>query len=325
MSDDLWQPVMKSADLRKKPRRITLEGQEIVLYRTETGIAALRDMCPHRAASLSRGRLHGDRIACPYHGWQFDPTGRCTHIPLHDGPLPQRRVRAWQAQEAHGLIFLTRNAEEAGSIPAPVWDGQPKVERILEIRAEATLADAVENVLDPIHTLFVHRGLIRSGGGASRVTIRAGLEKGALVMHYQGEAKQDGLLSRLLEGERSHAISRFERPGVVSLQYWGPKQLNLVTTLYFTRESDERLRGFAVMTGPLQRGFGWIKALAFVPMMRIVIGQDLRIMQDATTNWRAAGRPPHASSPLDLLRPLIEAVIAGSAETTEPGELQLML
>lgn len=37
-------------------------------------------------------------------------------------------------------------------------------------------ADAVENVLDPIHTLFVHKGLIRGEGKqTSKVTISAGV------------------------------------------------------------------------------------------------------------------------------------------------------
>jgi phenylpropionate dioxygenase-like ring-hydroxylating dioxygenase large terminal subunit len=233
-------------------------------------------------------------------------------------------VRAWTAREAHGLIFVTRDAEKAGGIPAPVWDGQPCVTRILESRAHATLADAVENVLDPVHTLFVHKGIIRGGAGlTNRVTIEVGIESGSLVMRYRGEAQSNGLLSRLLERRRSHAISRFSRPGVVSLEYWGDAGLNLVTTLYFTREDDTHLKGFAVMTGPRQGGLGWLKAAAFVPLMRVVINQDLRIMAEATANWEAAGRPPHANGPLDILEPMIRKVLAG--ETGDVPATQLSL
>lgn len=38
------------------------------------------------------------------------------------------------------------------------------------------------------------------------------------------------------------------------------------------------------MTGPRQGGLGWLKAAAFVPLMRIIIGQDLRIMANSTAN-----------------------------------------
>jgi nitrite reductase/ring-hydroxylating ferredoxin subunit len=328
MTDTHWHPVMRAADLRRAPKRVLLDGEALVLFRSNGAIACLRDMCPHRAASLSRGTVVDGDIACPYHGWRFNGRGECTHVPLLDGAPPRRFVRRFDTRESHGLIFITRDAEAAGPITAPVWDGQPKVERILESRATTTLADAVENVLDPIHTLFVHRGLIRGASGpTSRVTLNAAIEDGGLVLRYRGEEKSSGLLSRLLEGRRSHAISRFDMPGIVSLQYWGPEHLNLVTTLYFTREAELSYRGFAVMTGPRQRGFGVLKAMAFVPIMRKVIAQDLAVMKDATENWVAAGRPPNAESPLDILRPFIEAVIAGDPAMAQmaPREITLDL
>ncbi|MCY0886083.1 MAG: 3-isopropylmalate dehydratase small subunit, partial [Firmicutes bacterium] len=43
-------------------------------------VYAMRDICPHRAAPLSAGRLvdkpgEGETIECPYHGWRFRPDG----------------------------------------------------------------------------------------------------------------------------------------------------------------------------------------------------------------------------------------------------------
>ena len=317
-----WYPVLKASQLKSKPKRVVFDGEALVVFRTTDGLACLRDMCPHRAASLSAGAVVDDTIQCPYHGWQFNKAGHCTHIPLHDGDVPSYRVRRWDVCETDGLIFICRDAARAAPIIRPHWDDQPKVSRILESTATATLADAVENVLDPIHTLFVHKGLIRSGSGdGSDVTIKASVKDGALHMQYTGEDQQDGLLPQLLEGKRSHAISRFTMPGVVSLEYWGFGKLNLVTTLYFTPQSSTTYKGFAVMTGPRQGGFGYVKALLFLAIMRKVINQDLVIMKDATENWIAAGRPPHAQSPLDQLRPMIEAVERGDviemAETTQ--------
>lgn len=331
-SDNLWHPVLRSARLRRRPVAVRFEGETLAVFRTDTGVAAIADRCPHRSASLSRGRVVAGTLQCPYHGWRFDAAGACTHVPLAPASTPtskiapaaRLRVRCWRACEAHGLVFVSRSADPDSRPAAPVWDDQPRVTRIVESRAQASLADAVENVLDPIHTLFVHRGLIRGGGGpTSRVTLEAGIEAGALVLRYAGESQSNGLLSRLLERRRSHAVSRFTRPGVVSLEYWGTRGLNLVTTLYFTREDDTNLRGFAVMCGPRQGGLGWVKALAFVPLMRVVIGQDLRVMANATANWQAAGRPPHAEGPLDLLMPLIARVVAGETGDVAPKRLTL--
>lgn len=320
-----WHPVLRARKLGRKPVRVMLQGQALVLFRTERGIAALRDMCPHRAASLSGGRVVGGEVECPYHGWRFNGEGRCTHIPLHEGEVPRRFVPRWEARESHGLIFVTRDAALAGPIPLPVWDGQPSVQVILESEAVATVADACENVLDPVHTLFVHKGLIRSGSGGARVTMQARIERGELVMRYQGEVRQDGLLSRLLEPDRDRAVQRLRRPGTVSLEYWGKTRLSLVTTLYFTETAPERIRGFAVMTGPRQGGLGWLKAVIFLAIMRKVIAQDLAIMRDATENWLAAGRPKHAASPLDMLRPMIERVLEGETGDVPPEELTLRL
>lgn len=326
MKNNGWQPVLLSKRLARKPVRVWLNGEALVLYRTDAGIACLRDMCPHRGASLSKGRIREGEIECPYHGWRFGHDGRCTAIPLLEGPVPKRGVQAFDAEESHGLVFICRDASSAGPLPLPVWDGRPSVSKILESNAVTTLADAVENVIDPIHTMFVHRGLIRGATGpTSRVRLSAGIENGELVMRYRGEERQNGLLSRLLEPERTLAVNRFRMPGMVSLEYSGKNGFNLVTTLYFTPESDMKIKGFAIMTGPRQWGLGYLKSILFLAIMRKVIRQDLAIMQDAAENWARSGRRPHANSPLDILRPLIERLIAGDTSDVPARDLLLEL
>jgi phenylpropionate dioxygenase-like ring-hydroxylating dioxygenase large terminal subunit len=60
----------------------TLLGMPIVICRDlQGGVAAFLDLCPHRAMPLSFGCFDGRRIECSYHGWQFDMTGTCRHIP----------------------------------------------------------------------------------------------------------------------------------------------------------------------------------------------------------------------------------------------------
>ena len=50
----------------------TLLGMPPVICRGNEGkLAALRDICPHRAMPLSFGCFDGQRIECFYHGWQF--------------------------------------------------------------------------------------------------------------------------------------------------------------------------------------------------------------------------------------------------------------
>lgn len=307
-----WRPVLASRDLRRKPKRVLLEDRALVLFRGRNGVSCLSDMCPHRYAPLSNGRVVDDTIECPYHGWRFDCSGTCVDIPLHDGPLPRRFVPALAARESHGLIFVTEDPDTAAPIHGPTWDDQGFVRTIMQSEAECTLEEVVENTLDPIHTLFVHRGLLRGARRRrSRLDISVAVTDGVLKASFAGEEGQDGLLSRLLEGERCRSLATFRMPGVVELLYWGPSKLNLVTTLYFTRTEGTRHKGFAVMTGPNRFGEGYLKALIFIAIMRLVIRQDCDLMTSAIRNRDRFGCPPPARSPLDLFGPAIDAVVHG--------------
>ncbi|HHL42129.1 MAG TPA: Rieske (2Fe-2S) protein, partial [Hellea balneolensis] len=70
---DIWyfaafSPTLKRGGLVHK----TIAGHPIVVGRGQDGkIFALRDICPHRAAPLSAGRIVKDSVECPYHGWRF--------------------------------------------------------------------------------------------------------------------------------------------------------------------------------------------------------------------------------------------------------------
>lgn len=42
----------------------------------------MEDVCPHRLAPLSEGRLHEDgTLQCSYHGWQIDCGGCTCRVP----------------------------------------------------------------------------------------------------------------------------------------------------------------------------------------------------------------------------------------------------
>jgi nitrite reductase/ring-hydroxylating ferredoxin subunit len=72
---------------------VAVDGQRIVLANVDGRFYALRDVCGHRNAPLSRGRLLGHVIECPLHFALFDVrTGK-----LVDGPIsadvPAHEVR----------------------------------------------------------------------------------------------------------------------------------------------------------------------------------------------------------------------------------------
>ena len=65
------------------PVSVEVIGEKLVVWRNGTTWSVMRDVCPHRLAPLSQGRV--DRttgcLECPYHGWQFSANGACMKIP----------------------------------------------------------------------------------------------------------------------------------------------------------------------------------------------------------------------------------------------------
>ena len=81
-----WYVAALSDDVKQgEPLGVRMLGLDFVLFRLPGGsLVCLSDTCCHRGGSLSCGRLSGDHIACPYHGWEFRGDGACARI-LSDG------------------------------------------------------------------------------------------------------------------------------------------------------------------------------------------------------------------------------------------------
>ena len=113
-----WYPAAWSADVAAEPLARTFLGEEVVLYRASAGQpVALANACPHRFAALAKGKLHGDSIACPYHGLQFGTDGRCTHNP-HGPATGAMRVRSYPLCERNGMIWIWMG--DPARAPTPV-------------------------------------------------------------------------------------------------------------------------------------------------------------------------------------------------------------
>jgi nitrite reductase/ring-hydroxylating ferredoxin subunit len=91
---DEFVPVAKAADLAPGQMKwVAIEGNRLVLANVEGSFFALRDVCGHRNAPLSRGKLQGCLIECPLHFAQFDVrTGELIEGPVST-PVPVYEVR----------------------------------------------------------------------------------------------------------------------------------------------------------------------------------------------------------------------------------------
>src|ERR1700743_1738579 len=108
--ENCWHPLGLSHSIGAGSSAGTrLLDRELVVWRDNSCVAHVwEDRCPHRGMRLSFGFVRGDRIACLYHGWQYDTHGQCRLIPAHpdlDVP-PTIRVTTYPCSERLGMLWV---------------------------------------------------------------------------------------------------------------------------------------------------------------------------------------------------------------------------
>lgn len=146
---------------RQKMMRRVILGEPVVFYRTLDGQpVALEDRCCHRHAQLSQGKLVGDNLECPYHGFTYDTSGACVCIPGQSQIPPRARVKSYPVVERHQWIWIWTGdptlanpdkIEDFHWMDDPAW--RAAGER-LELKGNYVLL--VENLLDLSHLSYVH-------------------------------------------------------------------------------------------------------------------------------------------------------------------------
>lgn len=217
-----WYAVLSSKELKDKPIGLTRFGEKLVMWRTEEGIACLGDKCAHRGASLSRGKIVEKHIQCPFHGFQYDSTGRAVLIPANGkkAKVPENfKVKSYKVQEKQGFIFMFYGDAEKATSEPPFFDW------IDESYAYDELVDpwkvhysrCIENQLDPIHLPFVHCNTI--GRGERTVADGPVVEwfDSDKIRFYVFNRKDDGTPPKKpeeLKGEKSQVYLEFIFPNI---------------------------------------------------------------------------------------------------------------
>ena len=82
--------------------RMTYFGQQMVAWRAESGqLTVMNAFCEHLGAHLGfGGKVVGEILQCPFHGWQWSHEGRNVRIPYQDRPNRagvSAPIRSWSA------------------------------------------------------------------------------------------------------------------------------------------------------------------------------------------------------------------------------------
>jgi nitrite reductase/ring-hydroxylating ferredoxin subunit len=139
-------------------------GGEVVLFRTEDGVAAATDpWCPHLGAHLGQGRVVDGGLRCAFHGFRFAPDGSCLGTALGGRPPPRAQLALRRLREVNGILLVWHDpfgADPAWDAPAaPAGDFSPPATAAFRLPAHPQ--DVMENGVDLAHlaTLHGHRSV----------------------------------------------------------------------------------------------------------------------------------------------------------------------
>jgi phenylpropionate dioxygenase-like ring-hydroxylating dioxygenase large terminal subunit len=157
-----WYVIGEKTDfVTNKPKTATIWNKNYVVWKNENGsYVGLDDICSHKSAALSKGKVCNNNIVCPYHGYEFDQNGTLVKVPgICFRPSPVYNVDKYQVVEKNGWVYLNTYANATDF-----------TENIF-IEEEVTRNDSVvflnmnfncysrilsENSLDVMHIGFVH-------------------------------------------------------------------------------------------------------------------------------------------------------------------------
>ena len=165
---NIWYFAGLSGDLRNgQMLRRVIAGEPINLGRDASGkIFAMRDICPHRAAPLSKGCIKDGTVECPYHGWRFGiEDGACKEIPALTSKqtleTEKIKIRTFPVREDGQLIWIYISSNPKDISPPAINPPQfPFATRKRAIDDSVVLNchvdHAVIGLMDPAHGPYVH-------------------------------------------------------------------------------------------------------------------------------------------------------------------------
>ena len=167
--ENAWYALCWEEELSATPLARTILGKPVAVYRASDNLpVALSDMCPHRFAPLSLGKVKGDNLQCPYHGLVFDRTGACVANPNGKGTTPQAlSVKQYPTFVQNGMIWIwPGDAAKAADRKPPEYDFFDNPQgRVLHghLHVGANYELIADNLLDLSHAEFLHPFIAGSG------------------------------------------------------------------------------------------------------------------------------------------------------------------
>jgi phenylpropionate dioxygenase-like ring-hydroxylating dioxygenase large terminal subunit len=330
MIPNQWYAVLESRQVkRNKPVGVTRLGEKLVFWRDQHGqVICLRDQCRHRGAALSQGKVLNDHIQCPFHGFEYDPSGQCVLIPARgeNAPLPKNyTVQSYPIQEAHDFIWLWWG-EPRQKYPQIPWfedlDAHWSYGRDFDLWP-VHYSRAIENQLDVFHLPFVHHNTI--GRGERFVS-------DGPITQLEGDTLKVWVRNRHDKGEQARMASALPQPSDPAMLHFKFPHLwmnrisadfRIVIAFVPVDEGNTRfyLRYYQRMINlPILRGL--VNLMAAIGS-RAIVKQDRSVVinqQPIKSTYRMDERLIHADRPIIQYRQHREALISQAGDSAPSNQ-----
>jgi nitrite reductase/ring-hydroxylating ferredoxin subunit len=297
INPNYWYPVAWADQL--KPNKILpvkVWQQAIAIYRDDAGrVCAVENACPHKGVELHRGQVQGERLVCPYHGWEFDRAGTCVGIPYlpQDQKLPYAQVRSYPVQERYEIIWVFPGAPDLATeqhIPqVPEYDDPSWLMIPITGYFKAHFSICNENTMDVFHG-FLHRNIqgwfnplllkLEETGNSVRASYRV-CYRGRLSKILGLTTQSDGVTMRTVTVDYSYPHYHNTLEGVSSLYLMrlpvSPSETRSFSILFLQMPLPKWLVNFfKPWIAPFIRRFVFMKFLE----------QDIEMMESEQRTYR---------------------------------------
>jgi phenylpropionate dioxygenase-like ring-hydroxylating dioxygenase large terminal subunit len=171
MINNQWYVVLDSKEIkREKITAVKRLSKDLLFWRdTSDKIHCIERTCAHRGADLALGKIVNDHVQCPFHGIEYDGSGKAVLIPSigKNGIVRSNfKVKSYPVIEKGDFVFMWFGEGEK-DLPEIKW-----LEGIDKTFNYSSLTDiwpvhysrSIENQLDVSHLPFVHYNTIGRGG-----------------------------------------------------------------------------------------------------------------------------------------------------------------
>ena len=216
-----WYAVARSDDLAPGDvRPLYYFDEHLVLFRAEDCQAHVTAaFCPHLGAHLGHGgRVEGDVIVCPFHGWRFNGEGVCVDVP-YARTIPRRAANgpclySYPVEERNRMIWVWHHPrrvpplfqlDDVPELTDPDWSEPAR----FEWEVNTPIQEAGENAVDVAHFVTVHGALEMPDAKISLAGYRRDTE-----LTFPAPAIDDQGNVDLTRMETMHLVTRSCGPGM---------------------------------------------------------------------------------------------------------------